>query len=163
MQKYSKISIGDLCKQIKVPQRYFEFWEVSDIVPTLEFHVRELQKMKKTIVTLMDVIERSTPSEEEKTKVDPIHLNLQKKLKHHCSEYISVVEKLAELGAVVDDLDVMSFDFYSWLDGEEVFLCWQSGEESVTHWHYPEESFSDRRVLEGTDVFAMNDGERLLH
>ena len=155
MQKYSKINIGNLSKQIKVPQKYYEFWEINDLIPTLEFYVSELLSMKKTIMSLMDVLEKC--EEEGGNKIDPIAINLQKKLKHHCSEYISVIEKLAELGAVVDDMDIIAFDFYSWHDGEEVFLCWQSGEYSVSHWHYPEESFSERRILEGTDVLALND------
>lgn len=155
LQKSNRISLGELSKQIKVPLRYLEVWEVNDLIPALEFHVHELQTIKKTIHSLVDVIDKSRPEEESKT--DPIHHNLQKKLKHHSGEYVSTLEKIAEFGAVVDDLDVMAFDFYSWVDGEEIFLCWQSGERCVTHWHYPEEHFQERRYLEGIDIFAMEE------
>lgn len=167
MPRYSKINIGDISKKIKVTQRHFDIWEAEELIPTLEFYVRELQNERKQIGSLSGVIKKCVTIAEEDSKcdivTDPICLNLNSKLKHKCSEYISLIEKIAKLGVVVDDLDVMSFDFYSWVDGEEVMLCWQSGEKRINHWHYPEESFNDRRFLDISDVLSIEDDEQLLH
>lgn len=141
-------------------------WEVDEIIPTMEFYVQELLSIKKRMKSLTGVLERcSTDFLEIKSKEtsDPIHVSLQYKLKHECNEYISVIEKIAEMGVVVDDLEFMAFDFYSWLDGSEIFLCWQSGERQVNHWHLPEESFSERRLLDLTDILNIDSTETFLN
>jgi hypothetical protein len=166
LRRYNKVNIGEVSRKIEVHQRHFEIWEAEEILPTLEFYVRDLQSEKKQIASLNDVLDNclSVAKDSEKDVVtDPICINLDKKLKHKCGEYISLIEKIAELGVVVDDLDVMSFDFYSWLDGEEVMFCWQSGERSINYWHYPEESFNDRRVLDAIDVLTLDHEEQYLH
>ena len=166
MRRYNKVSIGEISKKIEVHQRHFEVWEAEDLIPTIEFYVRELQSERMQIGSLSNVLKKcSSVAKEVETELvaDPICINLDSKLKHKCNEYISVIEKIAEMGVVVDDLDVMSFDFYSWLDGEEVMLCWQSGEKTIGYWHYPEENFSDRSVLESVDILTIDNEEQLLH
>lgn len=166
MQRYNKISIGDVSKKIEVRQRHFEIWEAEELIPKLEFYITELQNEKKQIHSLANVLKKCSSAGAENpggVVIDPICENLQLKLKHECSEYVSVIEKIAEMGVVVDDLDIMAFDFYSWVDGEEVMLCWQSGENHVYHWHYPEESFSERRVLDVIDILSSENEEQFLH
>jgi len=155
LQKYSKVSIGDMSKQIEIHQRYMDPWEVNELIPTLEYYVRELFTIKKQIASISDVVsDCMTEARNDKDKItDPITLSLREKLKHQCGEYISIIEKIALMGAIVDNIDAMAFDFYSWLDHEEVFLCWQSGERVVSHWHYPEENFSERREVDVTEFF----------
>ena len=38
-------------------------------------------------------------------------------------------------------------DFYSIMDGREVFLCWRLGETEVSHWHDLDSGFTGRHPL----------------
>lgn len=53
-----------------------------------------------------------------------------------------------ELGAYVKDPEIGLVDFYSWRDGELVFLCWHHGEEDITSWHGLDEGFAGRKPVE---------------
>ncbi len=61
-----------------------------------------------------------------------------------------------KLGAYIDELRRLGVefkgpdglcDFYSIMDGREVFLCWRLGESEVLHWHELDSDFSGRRPL----------------
>jgi hypothetical protein len=38
-------------------------------------------------------------------------------------------------------------DFYSVMDGREVFLCWRLGEPEVSYWHELDAGFAGRQPL----------------
>ncbi|HBH54806.1 MAG TPA: DUF2203 domain-containing protein [Planctomycetaceae bacterium] len=61
------------------------------------------------------------------------------------------IGELGALGIEVKDASRGLIDFYSLLDGREVYLCWLLGEEEVGHWHELEAGFAGRQsVMAGT-------------
>jgi len=61
-----------------------------------------------------------------------------------------LLEKIRDLnamGAVLKDPMTGLIDFYTWHDGELVFLCWRHGEETINYWHGLEDGFQGRRPV----------------
>ena len=52
------------------------------------------------------------------------------------------------LGAYVKDPESGLVDFYSWRDGEMVFLCWHFDEPDIAYWHGIHDGFSGRQPIE---------------
>ncbi len=74
-----------------------------------------------------------------------------------------------KLGAYIDELRKLGVefkgpdglcDFYSIIDGREVFLCWKLGEPEVLFWHELDSNFLGRQSL-GAEVAAGRDDESL--
>lgn len=59
------------------------------------------------------------------------------------------VERIAQHGCVVKDLELGLVDFYSVRGERPVWLCWQYGEPHVAFFHGLEEGFAGRRPLDG--------------
>ena len=58
------------------------------------------------------------------------------------------VDRLAELGVTIKDLDLGLLDFPSERDGAEVLLCWHVGEETVSTWHGLAEGYAGRKPID---------------
>ena len=58
------------------------------------------------------------------------------------------MERLAELGVAVKDLDIGLLDFPARRDGEDVELCWHVGEEAVEFWHRIGEGYAGRKPID---------------
>lgn len=57
------------------------------------------------------------------------------------------VEELSLVGCVFKGFEEGLVDFYSRIQGREVFLCWKLGEPQVSHWHELEAGYAGRRPL----------------
>jgi hypothetical protein len=58
-----------------------------------------------------------------------------------------VIDRIAEHGAEVKDLDEGLIDFPALRQGETVLLCWRLGEDEIRYWHTIEAGFAGRREL----------------
>ena len=58
-----------------------------------------------------------------------------------------LVDKIADHGAQVKDLDSGLIDFPALRRGETVLLCWQLGEDEIAWWHRIDDGFAGRRPL----------------
>jgi hypothetical protein len=56
------------------------------------------------------------------------------------------IDELRRLGVELKGADGLC-DFYSIMDGREVFLCWRLGEPDVRFWHDLDAGFAGRRPL----------------
>lgn len=57
------------------------------------------------------------------------------------------LEELSAVGCVFKGFDDGLVDFYSKLNGRDVFLCWKLGESDVSHWHELDAGFAGRKQL----------------
>jgi hypothetical protein len=57
------------------------------------------------------------------------------------------LDELAAVGCVFKGFDDGLVDFYSKLEGRDVFLCWKLGESEVSHWHELDAGFAGRQEL----------------
>jgi hypothetical protein len=57
------------------------------------------------------------------------------------------LEELSTVGCVFKGFDDGLVDFYSKLEGRDVFLCWKFGESEIAHWHELDTGFAGRQAL----------------
>ncbi len=57
------------------------------------------------------------------------------------------IEELTQVGCVLKGFDDGLVDFYSKMDGRDVFLCWKFGEDSVNNWHEIDGGFAGRQPV----------------
>jgi hypothetical protein len=57
------------------------------------------------------------------------------------------LEELSTVGCVFKGFDEGLVDFYSKLDGRDVFLCWKLGESEISYWHELDAGFAGRQEL----------------
>jgi len=68
------------------------------------------------------------------------------------------IEELKRLGVEFKGPDGLC-DFYSIMDGREVFLCWRLGEPEVSHWHDLDTGFVGRQPLTEHARASHGDGD----
>ena len=56
------------------------------------------------------------------------------------------IDELTKLGVELKGPDGLC-DFYSLMDGREVYLCWRLGEPQVMHWHELDAGVAGRKPL----------------
>jgi hypothetical protein len=57
------------------------------------------------------------------------------------------IQELARVGCVFKGFEPGLVDFYSQLNGRDIFLCWQLGEGEIGYWHELDTGFAGRRAL----------------
>ncbi len=73
---------------------------------------------------------------------------------------MSYIDELKRLGVEFKGPDGL-VDFYSIMDGREVFLCWRLGEPDVSHWHELDAGFAGRQPLTADAKTTPADAEDL--
>ena len=107
-----------------------------------------LEEIKPRVARLMELsgeIRRLHPKLSALDPDSPTALGLSAELAGLHDEWRENLKAINELGGYVKDPTVGLLDFYSWLDGELVFLCWQHGEETIVFWHGLHEGRSGRK------------------
>jgi len=78
------------------------------------------------------------------------HIQARESVEEISREINKCIEELVQVGCVLKGFDDGLVDFYSKMDGRDVFLCWKFGEESVSNWHEIDGGFAGRqRITEG--------------
>ncbi|MDA0835779.1 MAG: DUF2203 domain-containing protein [Planctomycetota bacterium] len=76
---------------------------------------------------------------------------IEEELEKDISRLEDFVGELTQIGVELKDPVKGLVDFYSKMDGRDVYLCWMMGETEVSHWHELEAGFSGRQsLLEGS-------------
>jgi hypothetical protein len=68
-------------------------------------------------------------------------------LERFTEEVRAGLERIAELGGVVKDLDMGLVDFVHRRDAKDVNLCWKYGETEIRFWHGMDEGYAARKPL----------------
>lgn len=77
---------------------------------------------------LIGAEEKSSPEYEEL-------IALQEELDQIVNKINRYERVIREKGGYPKDIHIGIVDFYSFLDGELVFLCWRWGEDKIKYWH----------------------------
>jgi hypothetical protein len=72
----------------------------------------------------------------------------QSELEAEEAKLAAYVEELTKLGVELKGPDGLC-DFYSLMDGREVYLCWRLGEPQVMHWHELNAGVAGRKPIVG--------------
>lgn len=145
---------------------YYNVSEANALVPRLEFLFAELARIQQQVNHLHVRaaglgIDLSGDIDTFKTSGNPVKRQLHERLTAISEEYADRLDEVHDLGVIVDDLEQGIVNFYSWLNGGEVFLSWQYGEPEVGHWHTVKEAASTRRPLKV--LRSANLDEQMIH
>lgn len=112
-------------------------------LPALREAVAALMEVTRKIKTLHQVMrERAAAGDAPGAAADRDELE---RLDHAWREDLSRVNAL---GAYVKDPEAGLVDFYTWRDGEMVFLCWCHGEPDIAFWHGIHAGFAGRKPID---------------
>lgn len=64
----------------------------------------------------------------------------------------AALERIAETGCLVKDLDTGLLDFPAVINNEAVYLCWRLGEDRIRFYHRQDEGFAARKPLDPRDA-----------
>jgi hypothetical protein len=70
----------------------------------------------------------------------------------------AILDRMADLGVLVKDLDVGLIDFPTLYRGREVYLCWRMDEDDIDFWHGTDEGFAGRKLIDG-DFLSHHTGD----
>ncbi len=122
-------------------RRYFNLAEANETVPRLEFIFSELARIQREVNLIYSAAERSGVNISPERIVDWKSFeasgmpSLGDRIRALAEEYMSLVDEIARMGVVPDDIELGIVGFYSWFDGQEILLSWQYGEPEVGYWH----------------------------
>jgi hypothetical protein len=109
---------------------------VSDIVKAYERWREGVQNY--------EVIAAGSRSDEGETDEQ---VALREEVDRIAREINAYLVELSAVGCVFKGFDDGLVDFYSRLDGRDIFLCWKLGEPEITTWHELEAGFAGRQEL----------------
>lgn len=132
-------------------REYFELSEANALIPTLEYYFAELARIQREVNDLTIKAEklgiRIVQEDNPKPTGNKLRDRFQREIAVLASDYADIIDEIHELGVVVEDPDLGTVNFFSWVDGEEVVLSWQYGEPEINHWFRVTEDFMARRPL----------------
>ncbi|MFO7171429.1 MAG: DUF2203 domain-containing protein [Bacillota bacterium] len=129
--------------------RYFTLAEANACIPELERLIRYLQsllsEMEEKLNRLREEKERARKAG---VRVDASTFFAQEaELDFLKLEARSHINRIKEMGAVLQDIHSGLVDFPALVDGQEVLLCWRLGEPSVQYYHGLTEGFVGRKPV----------------
>ena len=131
--------------------RYFTLAESERLLPEVEsalreaiFHRAEYQKADQELDASHQRIRMAGGS-----RVDRgAFLALQARRDTSTAALKNALDRIAQMGVLVKDLDTGLIDFLTRYHGREVCLCWKLGEDRIRFWHGIEEGFAGRKPID---------------
>jgi hypothetical protein len=129
-------------------RRYFTVEEANKALPLVRMIVGDIVRQYRVVEDLQQRLslvarDRRRPSNDLYTEE---LVQSQAELDAEEDKLRSYIEELRRLGVEFKGADGLC-DFYSIMDGREVFLCWKLGEPEVQYWHDLDAGFAGRRPL----------------
>ena len=129
-------------------RRYFTVDEANKALPLVRMILGDIVRQYRVVEDLQQrlsgvVNERRRPSSDLYTEE---LAQSQAELESEELKLRSYMEELKSLGIEFKGPAGIC-DFYSIMDGKEVFLCWRLGEEEVAYWHEIDAGFAGRQPL----------------
>lgn len=122
--------------------RYFTIEEANEMLPLIEPLVAELLDRRARIVHQRQALGEL---------LDDVSVDIGGAALSELTVAFEKIEKLTEEiqshGCVIKSINIGLIDFWSKVDGDDVFLCWRYGEERVEHYHPIHEGFNGRLPL----------------
>lgn len=125
------------------PQRLFTVDQANDLVPELNWIFDAVRAERDLLAGIMPDIQAAAANAR------------QGGGSVHGPRYVTALERIsellnrvAEMGVMVKDIETGLCDFLYDRDGELVLLCWRRGEPEVAWWHGLNDGFKGRRDIE---------------
>jgi hypothetical protein len=129
-------------------RKYFTVEEANKALPLVKMIVGDIVSQYRIVEDLQQRLsmvakERRKPSKDvyaEELAQSQAELDTEEK------KLVTYIDELKRLGVEFKGPDGLC-DFYSMMDGREVFLCWRLGESEVSYWHDLDSGFAGRQPL----------------
>jgi hypothetical protein len=133
---------------VEKKRRYFTVEEANKALPLVRMIVSDIVRQYRVVEDLQQRLsvvarERRRPSNDfysEELAQSQAELDAEE------NTLRTYIEELRRLGVEFKGPDGLC-DFYSIMDGREVFLCWRLGEPDVRFWHDLDAGFAGRRPV----------------
>ncbi|MBI4043812.1 MAG: DUF2203 domain-containing protein [Candidatus Diapherotrites archaeon] len=123
---------------------YYSLEDARKLIPFVGKKLRRLQKLNAEI-SVMNAFHINFKGDSIENRLKAIELNKNYHKAMHA--FYSGLEDITSKGLVIKDFDQGLVDFYSKMDGQDIFLCWKLGEKTIDHWHTVETGYSSRQPV----------------
>ncbi len=122
--------------------RYFTVEEANEMLPSLEPLVGELLKRRAKVAHQRQALG---------SLLDDLHVDIGgtavSELTIEFEQIERLIREVQAHGCVIKSINAGLVDFWSKVDGQDVFLCWRYGEDYVEHYHPLHEGYNGRLPL----------------
>jgi len=135
-------------KSVEPKKKYFTVGEANRALPLVKVIVGDIVRQFQTVNELKQRLS-AVVNEHRRPASDPYSEELaqsQADLESEESRLESYIDELTKLGVELKGPDGLC-DFYSVMDGRDVYLCWRLGEPEVLHWHELNAGVAGRQPL----------------
>jgi len=135
-------------KPVEAKHRYFSVEEANRTLPLVNAIVTDIVRQFRVVDDLKQRLS-AVLNERRRPTSDPYSEELaqtQAELETEEEKLATYIEELTKLGVELKGPDGLC-DFYSMMDGREVYLCWRLGEPQVLHWHELDAGVAGRKPL----------------
>jgi hypothetical protein len=135
-------------KPAEAKRRYFSVEEANKTLPLVKVIVSDIVRQYRVVVDLKQRLS-AVLNERRRPSSDPYSEELahtQAELEAEKEKLAHYIDELTRLGVELKGEDGLC-DFYSIMDGREVYLCWRLGEPQVMHWHELDAGVAGRKPL----------------
>ncbi|MFN7766125.1 MAG: DUF2203 domain-containing protein [Planctomycetaceae bacterium] len=140
-----------MAKEQRVERRHYTVEQANHALPLVKAIAADLVAKFAEVKERKDRLDRIRRQKRSKDGVEDFYaeelVEAESQLEHELETLQGYIEELTDLGIEVKDASRGLLDFYSLLDGREVYLCWLLGEDEVGHWHEIDAGFAGRQSL----------------
>jgi hypothetical protein len=150
-------------KPAEANRRYFTVEEANKTLPLVKAIVTDIVHQFRTVNDLRQRLS-AVQTDRKRPTTDPYSEEMaqsQAELETEEEKLANYIDELTRLGVELKGPDGLC-DFYSILDGREVYLCWRLGEPEVMHWHELNAGVAGRKPLPMATSAAPHSSPRLL-
>lgn len=137
-------------------RRYFTREEALSLLPWLKDCFTRIVQLRARIRALYETLDaRGHRPDEASLKLDTGPEDVRVDRARFAGLMEALQEELTAIlaqGVEVKDIDTGLCDFWSYLDGNEVYLCWRYGEPTIGYYHDPHAGFAGRKPLPPLDT-----------
>src|SRR3954469_13117679 len=135
-------------KPAEAKRRYYSVEEANRTLPLVKAIVTDIVHQFRVVNDLKQRL-AGVLNERRRPSSDPYLEELaqtQGELETEEEKLAAFIDELTKLGVELKGPDGLC-DFYSLMDGREVYLCWRLGEPEVLHWHELNAGVAGRKPL----------------
>jgi hypothetical protein len=135
-------------KPAEAKRRYFSVDEANKALPLVKVIVTDIVQQFRVVNDLKQRLS-AVLNERRRPPSDPYSEELaqtQAEFETEEEKLASYIDELTKLGVELKGPDGLC-DFYSLMDGREVYLCWRLGEPQVMFWHELDAGVAGRKPL----------------
>jgi hypothetical protein len=129
-------------------RKYYTVEEANKALPLVKMIVSDIVRQDRIVEDLQQRL--STLTKERRRPSNDLYAEeiaqFQAELETESRKLVAFFEELRKLGVEYKGPDGLC-DFYSMMDGREVFLCWRLDEPEVSFWHDLDAGYAGRQPL----------------